>query len=321
MEILKAILFGIVEGVTEWLPISSTGHLILLNEWVKFNLDPAREAAFMEFYDIVIQLAAILAVVVIYWKVLWPFGIAKQNHGDGPRGSEEKNHEVRPHGSARSKKKNRDEQVWKLFGNVVVKQKIFWMWVKIVIACIPGVLYGLLLDELVEKVTAPYKAIIVAVMLILVGILFIIIETKHKGVRPKIKTIPDLTWQIALAIGFCQLIAAALPGTSRSGATIIAGLMLGLSRQVAANFTFFLAIPTMAGASLVKLLKFLGKGMSFTGPEITILIVTSVTAFLVSLVAIQFLTLYIGKNKDFKPFGWYRIVLGALVLLYFIVLK
>ena len=308
MEILKAILFGIVEGVTEWLPISSTGHLILLNEWVKFNLDPAREAAFMEFYDIVIQLAAILAVVVIYWKVLWPFGIAKKGL-------------AKPDAAAKSsKKKNRDEQVWKLFGNVVVKQKIFWMWVKIVIACIPGVLYGLLLDELVEKVTAPYKAIIVAVMLILVGILFIIIETKHKGVRPKIKTIPDLTWQIALAIGFCQLIAAALPGTSRSGATIIAGLMLGLSRQVAANFTFFLAIPTMAGASLVKLLKFLGKGMTFTGPELTILIVTSVTAFLVSLVAIQFLTLYIGKNKDFKPFGWYRIVLGALVLIYFIVL-
>ena len=309
MEILKAILFGIVEGVTEWLPISSTGHLILLNEWVKFNLDPAREAAFMEFYDIVIQLAAILAVVVIYWKVLWPFGIAKKGL-------------AKPDAAAKSsKKKNRDEQVWKLFGNVVVKQKIFWMWVKIVIACIPGVMYGLLLDELVEKVTAPYKAIIVAVMLILVGILFIIIETKHKGVRPKIKTIPDLTWQIALAIGFCQLIAAALPGTSRSGATIIAGLMLGLSRQVAANFTFFLAIPTMAGASLVKLLKFLGKGMTFTGPELTILIVTSVTAFLVSLVAIQFLTLYIGKNKDFKPFGWYRIVLGALVLLYFLVLK
>ncbi|MCR5127301.1 MAG: undecaprenyl-diphosphate phosphatase [Lachnospiraceae bacterium] len=309
MEILKAILFGIVEGVTEWLPISSTGHLILLNEWVKFNLDPAREAAFMEFYDIVIQLAAILAVVVIYWKVLWPFGIAKKGL-------------AKPDAAAKSsKKKNRDEQVWKLFGNVVVKQKIFWMWVKIVIACIPGVLYGLLLDELVEKVTAPYKAIIVAVMLILVGILFIIIETKHKGVRPKIKTIPDLTWQIALAIGFCQLIAAALPGTSRSGATIIAGLMLGLSRQVAANFTFFLAIPTMAGASLVKLLKFLGNGMTFTGPELTILIVTSVTAFLVSLVAIQFLTLYIGKNKDFKPFGWYRIVLGALVLIYFIVLK
>lgn len=309
MEILKAILFGIVEGVTEWLPISSTGHLILLNEWVKFNLDPAREAAFMEFYDIVIQLAAILAVVVIYWKVLWPFGIAKKG--------------LAKHDAAAksSKKKNRDEQVWKLFGNVVVKQKIFWMWVKIVIACIPGVLYGLLLDEPVEKVTAPYKAIIVAVMLILVGILFIIIETKHKGVRPKIKTIPDLTWQIALAIGFCQLIAAALPGTSRSGATIIAGLMLGLSRQVAANFTFFLAIPTMAGASLVKLLKFLGNGMTFTGPELTILIVTSVTAFLVSLVAIQFLTLYIGKNKDFKPFGWYRIVLGALVLLYFLVLK
>lgn len=306
MEILKAILFGIVEGVTEWLPISSTGHLILLNEWVKFHLDPEREAAFMEFYDIVIQLAAILAVVIIYWKVLWPFGIAKAGAASE---------------ASKGKKKSRDEQVWKLFGNVVVKQKIFWMWVKIVIACIPGVLYGLLLDELVENLTAPYKPIIVAVMLILVGILFIIIETKHKGVKPKIKTIPNLTWQIALAIGFCQLIAAALPGTSRSGATIIAGLMLGLSRQVAANFTFFLAIPTMAGASLVKLLKFLGAGMTFTGPELTILIVTSVTAFLVSLVAIQFLTLYIGKNKDFKPFGWYRIILGAVVLIYFVFMR
>ena len=306
MEILKAILFGIVEGITEWLPISSTGHLILLEQWVKFNLEPDRAAAFTEFYEIVIQLAAIMAVVVVYWKVLWPFGIAKAGADKAPVKSQ--------------KKQTRDEQVRKLVGNIVLKEKIFWMWVKIVIACIPGVLYGLFLDDLIETMTEPYKPIIVAVMLIVVGILFIIIETKHKGVKPKIKTIPDLTWQIALAIGFCQLIAAALPGTSRSGATIIAGLMLGLSRQVAANFTFFLAIPTMAGASLVKLLKFLGKGMTFTGPELTILIVTSITAFVVSLVAIQFLTLYIGKNKDFKPFGWYRIVLGALVLIYFFVL-
>ena len=306
MEILKAILFGIVEGITEWLPISSTGHLILLEQWVKFNLEPDRAAAFTEFYEIAIQLAAIMAVVVVYWKVLWPFGIAKAGADKAPVKSK--------------KKQTRDEQVRKLVGNIVLKEKIFWMWVKIVIACIPGVLYGLFLDDLIETMTEPYQPIIVAVMLIVVGILFIIIETKHKGVKPKIKTIPDLTWQIALAIGFCQLIAAALPGTSRSGATIIAGLMLGLSRQVAANFTFFLAIPTMAGASLVKLLKFLGKGMTFTGPELTILIVTSITAFVVSLVAIQFLTLYIGKNKDFKPFGWYRIVLGALVLIYFIVL-
>ena len=303
MEVLKAILFGIVEGVTEWLPISSTGHLILLKQWVQFDVTED----FMDFYKIVIQLAAIMAVVVIYWKVLWPFGIAKKGAA------------VEKTSAKGSKKKSRDEQVWKLFGNVVVKQKIFWMWVKIAIACIPGVLYGVFLDDIVERLTEPYEPIIVAVMLILVGALFIIIETKHKGVRPKIKTIPDLTWQIALAIGFCQLIAAALPGTSRSGATIIAGLMLGLSRQVAANFTFFLAIPTMAGASLVKLLKFLGKGMTFTGPELTILIVTSVTAFLVSLVAIQFLTLYIGKNKDFKPFGWYRIVLGVAVLAYFLI--
>ena len=306
MEILKAILFGIVEGVTEWLPISSTGHLILLDQWVKFNLEPDRAVAFTEFYEIVIQLAAIMAVVVVYWKVLWPFGIAKAGADKAPAKS--------------GKKKTRDEQVRKLVGNVVLKEKIFWMWVKIVIACIPGVLYGIFLDDLIETMTEPYKPIIVAVMLIVVGILFIIIETKHKGVRPKIKTIPDLTWQIALAIGFCQLIAAALPGTSRSGATIIAGLLLGLSRQVAANFTFFLAIPTMAGASLGKMLKYLGKGMVFNSTELTILIVTSVTAFLVSLVAIQFLTLYIGKNKDFKPFGWYRIVLGALVLIYFIVI-
>lgn len=307
MEVLKAILFGIVEGITEWLPISSTGHLILLDEWVKFNMEPERAAAFKDFYEIVIQLAAIMAVVVVYWKVLWPFGIAKAGADKVAAKS--------------SKKKTRDEQVRKLVGNVVLKEKIFTMWIKIVIACIPGVLYGILLDDIVEQLTDPYKPIIVAVMLILVGILFIIIETKHKGVRPKIKTIPDLTWQIALAIGFCQLIAAALPGTSRSGATIIAGLLLGLSRQVAANFTFFLAIPTMAGASLVKLIKYLGKGMVFNSSELMILIVSSVTAFLVSLVAIQFLTLYIGKNKDFKPFGWYRIVLGALVLLYFIVIK
>ena len=305
MEILKAILFGVVEGITEWLPISSTGHLILLNEWVKFNMEPDREAAFMELYEIVIQLAAILAVVVIYWKVLWPFGIAKAG--------------VAAATPAKSKKKSRDEQVWKLFGNVVVKQKIFFMWIKIAVACIPGVLYGIFLDDLIEDLTAPYKPWIVAVMLILVGILFIIIENKHKGVRPKIKTIPELTWQIALFIGFFQLIAAALPGTSRSGATILAGLLLGLSRQVAANFTFFLAIPTMFGASLVKLLKYMGNGFSLNSSALTILIGTSAAAFLVSLVAIQFLTLYIGKNKDFKPFGWYRIALGSIVLLYFII--
>ena len=282
MEILKAIIFGLVEGVTEWLPISSTGHLILLNEWLRFDLPADREAAFMEFYDVVIQLAAVMAVVIMYWKVLWPIG-----------------------------REGKDD------GKVVVKKKTLTLWLKIIIACIPGLIYGLLLDDMVEDLTAPYKTIIVAVMLILIGILFIIIENAHKDKRPKIKTMPDLDWRIALAIGFFQLIAAALPGSSRSGVTILAGLMMGLSRNVAASFTFFLAIPTMFGASLLKLIKYLKNGLAFSGGEIAILVVSCITAFVISLFAINFLTLYIGKNKDFKPFGVYRIVLGAIVLAYF----
>ncbi len=296
MEILKAILFGIVEGITEWLPVSSTGHLILLNEWVKFNLEPDREAAFMEMYDVVIQLGAILAVVLLSWKVIWPFGLAKKE--EGKKG-----------GSA----------YWKLAGPVVAKKKAVIMWLKIALACIPGVVYGFLLDDIVEEYTAPYKAYIVAVMLILVGILFIIVEKKHEDVRPKIKTIPDLTWQIALIIGIAQLVAAALPGTSRSGATILIGIMLGLSRNVATQFTFFLAIPTMFGASLIKFLKYMKGGMSMNGSETAILAVSFITAFIVSVFAVQFLTIYISKNKDFKPFGYYRIVLGTLVLAYFVI--
>lgn len=296
IEILKAILFGIVEGITEWLPVSSTGHLILLNEWVKFDLAPEREAAFMEMYDVVIQLGAILAVVLLSWKVIWPFGIDKKDES----------------------KKAKDDN-WKLFGSVIAKKKTIFMWLKIALACVPGVLYGFLLDDMVEELTAEYKPYIVAVMLILVGILFIIVENKNEDKRPKIKKIPDLTWQIALIIGIAQLIAAALPGTSRSGATILIGIMLGLSRNVATQFTFFLAIPTMFGASLIKFLKYMKDGMMLNGSEAVILGVSFFTAFIISVFTVQFLTIYISKNKGFKPFAYYRIVLGAVVLAYFVI--
>ncbi len=296
IEILKAILFGIVEGITEWLPVSSTGHLILLNEWVKFDLAPEREAAFMEMYDVVIQLGAILAVVLLSWKVIWPFGIDKKDES----------------------KKTKDDN-WKLFGSVIAKKKTIFMWLKIALACVPGLLYGFLLDDMVEELTAPYKPYIVAVMLILVGILFIIVENKNEDKRPKIKKIPDLTWQIALIIGIAQLIAAALPGTSRSGATILIGIMLGLSRNVATQFTFFLAIPTMFGASLIKFLKYMKDGMMMNGSEAVILGVSFFTAFIISVFTVQFLTIYISKNKGFKPFAYYRIVLGAVVLAYFVI--
>ena len=300
IEILKAILFGIVEGITEWIPVSSTGHLILLNEWVKFNLEPEREAAFMEMYDVVIQLGAILAVVLLSWKVIWPFGIAKKE------------------GEKKTSKKGSEES-WKLFGSVIAKKKTIFMWLKIALACVPGLLYGFLLDDMVEELTAEYKPYIVAVMLILVGILFIIIEKKNEDKRPKIKTIPELTWQIALIIGISQLVAAALPGTSRSGATILVGIMLGLSRSVATKFTFFLAIPTMFGASLIKFIKYMKDGMTMNGSEAAILGVSFFTAFIVSVFTVQFLTIYISKNKGFKPFGIYRIVLGAIVLAYFVI--
>ncbi|SHN88377.1 undecaprenyl-diphosphate phosphatase [Desulfitobacterium chlororespirans] len=268
VEIFKAILLGIVEGITEWLPISSTGHMILVDEFIKLNMS----AAFMEMFFVVIQLGAILAVVLLYWKKLNPFTFDR---------------------------------------GVSVKQETIEMWLKIIVSCIPAGVIGLLWDDVFNALFYNYQT--VAVMLIIFGILFIVIENYNKGKRPRVNHLSQITYTTAFMIGIFQLIAAIFPGTSRSGATIVGGLLLGVSRTVAAEFTFFLAIPVMFGASALKLLKF---GFNFTGPELMILLIGMVVAFIVSVISIKFLMGYIKKN-DFKIFGWYRIILGVIVLLYF----
>lgn len=273
-EILKAILFGIVEGITEWLPISSTGHMILLGEFVK--LDVSEE--FWEMFLVVIQLGAILAVVLLFWNQIFPFEIRRYDF----------------------KKK------------LFVKKDIFVLWFKILAACIPAAVIGLAFDDVFDALF--YNPWCVAVALIVFGVAFIIIEERNKKMRPRITSLEQITYKIALLIGVFQLIAAIFPGTSRSGATIVGALLLGVSRTVAAEFTFFLAIPVMLGASLLKIVKF---GFSFTGMELTILFVGMIVAFLVSVFVIRFLMGYIKKH-DFKVFGWYRIILGIVVLLYFI---
>lgn len=278
LEILKSILFGIVEGITEWLPISSTGHMILLDKFIKLDVSES----FMEMYLVVIQLGAILAVVLLFWNNIWPFCLPKNNDSgmDGVMG--------------------------------YVRKDRFIMWFKIAVACVPAVIIELALGDKLEEMFYNYQT--VAIMLIVVGIIFIFIENRNKGQEAKVTSIPGITYQTAFLIGVFQLVAAVFPGTSRSGATIIGGLVLGLSRTVAAEFTFYLAIPVMFGASLIKVLKF---GLSFTTGEAVLLIAGMATAFIVSLVVIKFLMGYIKKH-DFKIFGWYRIVLGVLVLGYFI---
>ncbi|WP_024859664.1 undecaprenyl-diphosphate phosphatase [Ruminococcus flavefaciens] len=277
-EIIKTIILGIVEGITEWLPISSTGHLILVGEFLK--LDQSDD--FKEMFDVVIQFGAILAVVVIFWKKLWPFG----------------------------KKDNAHPLNKSPFGQMI-KTDIFMMWFKVLAACIPAAVIGLLLDDWIDEHF--YNPWTVAVALIVFGIAFIVVENWNKGKNPKIKTISELTFNAAFIIGAFQLIAAVFPGTSRSGATIVGALLIGVSRTVAAEFTFYLAIPVMFGASLLKLVKF---GFDFTGSELAVLLIGCVVSFLVSIFVIKFLMDYIKKH-DFKVFGWYRIVLGILVLLYF----
>lgn len=260
MEFIKAIILGIVEGITEWLPISSTGHMILVDEFMKMDVS----AEFLEMFLVVIQLGAILAVVVIYFKTLLPT----------------------------------DKATW-------------IMWLKIVVACLPAAVIGLLFDDVFNALF--YNWYTVAIALIVFGIAFIVIENRNKEMQSKVTHIDDLTYKQALIIGLFQVIAAIFPGTSRSGATILGGLMIGVSRTVAAEFTFFLAIPVMFGASLLKLAKF---GFSFTAQEGMLLAVGMVVAFIVSIIAIKFLMGYIKKH-DFKVFGWYRIVLGIVVLAYF----
>ena len=278
IELLKAVLFGIVEGITEWLPISSTGHMILLNEFVALDVSDD----FYNMFQVVIQLGAILAVVVIFWKQIWPFG--KRNN----------------------KKPLSDSGVLSY-----VKLDILRLWFKILVACVPAAVIGLLFDETFEKWFYNYQ--VVSIALIVFGVAFIVIENRHKGKPAKVNSLNGITYRLALLIGVFQLIAAIFPGTSRSGATIVGALLLGVSRTVAAEFTFFLAIPVMFGASLLKLFQF---GIDFTMTEILILLTGMVVAFVVSILVIKFLMGYIKKH-DFKVFGWYRIVLGILVLAYF----
>ena len=294
IEFLKALFFGVVQGITEWLPISSTGHMILLDEFIK--LDVSDE--FMEMFRVVIQFGSILAVVVLFWKKLWPFGYTTK------------------HNSLSNKKKTLFVQSQKnkdimYMGNIVIKKNYFVMWFKILVACVPAGVIGILFDDELDRLFYNYK--VVSIMLILFGILFIAVEYFNENREAKINSIAEITYTTALIIGVFQLIAAAFPGTSRSGATIVGALLIGVSRTVAAEFTFFLAVPVMLGASLLKLLKF---GTDFTSSQVVILATGMITAFFVSLIVIKFLMGYIKKH-DFKVFGWYRIILGVLVIAYF----
>lgn len=292
VEWLKVLLLGIVEGITEWLPISSTGHLILVDEFVKLQ----QSEAFMEMFNVVIQLGAILAVVVLYWDKLWPFHLKKNASG--------RSWFVKQADSGILK------GVQTFCNNYCYMDKIV-LWFKIVFACIPAMVIGLPFDDWMEEHF--HNATVVALMLILYGIFFIIIENYNKKRTPRIDSLSELSFRDAFLIGVFQVLSL-IPGTSRSGSTIIGGILIGTSREIAAEFTFFLAIPVMFGASFIKLLKF---GLAFTGTELAVLIVGMVVAFVVSIFAIKFLMGYIKKH-DFKVFGWYRIILGIIVLAYFL---
>ncbi len=283
-EFIKSFILGIVEGITEWLPVSSTGHLILVDEFLQLKVSDNAEVndSFISMFNVVIQLGAIIAVVIIFWKKLFPFGRENNAHPLNNKG----------------------------FGSYI-KMDIMQMWFKVVVACLPAAVIGVLLDDWVDEHF--YNPWVVAVALIVFGIAFIVVENWNKNKKPKVNTINELTYKSALIIGAFQLIAALFPGTSRSGATIVGALLIGISRTVAAEFTFYLAVPVMFGASLLKLVKYDG---GFDGTQIGILAVGMITAFIVSIFVINFLMDYIKKH-DFKVFGWYRIVLGILVIAYF----
>ncbi len=295
IEWLKVILLGIVEGITEWLPISSTGHLILVDEFVKLNQSPA----FMEMFNVVIQLGAILAVVVLYWEKLWPFHTKKKATGSNWFQKTSQNSAVK--------------RIQNFCNNYCYMDKII-LWFKIVFACIPAMVVGLPLDDWMESHL--HNATVVSLALIVYGVVFIVIENYNKKRTPKMDTLEALSFKDAFLIGVFQVLSL-IPGTSRSGSTIIGGILIGTSRELAAEFTFFLAIPVMFGASLLKLLKF---GLAFTGVELAVLLIGMLVAFGVSIFAIKFLMGYIKKH-DFKVFGWYRIFLGIIVLLYFFAIK
>lgn len=275
-DIIKAIIYGIVEGITEWLPVSSTGHLILLEELLKMNVSEE----FWSLFLVVIQLGAILASVILFWNKIWPF-----------------------------------QKPDKAAGKSVFKKDTWMLLFKVGVACIPGVVFAVLgIDDICDLYF--YNGVGVSVALIAFGIIFILVENWNKKRTPKYNDLMDMTFQLALYIGLFQLLAAAFPGTSRSGATIIGALILGVSRTVASEFTFILAIPAMLGASLLELKDFLDMGMTMSSKEVAILLVGVAVAFVVSVVVIKFLMGYIKKH-DFKVFGWYRIILGIVVLGFF----
>ena len=277
-EIIKAIIYGIVEGVTEWLPISSTGHLILVEQLIPFK---GTSEDFFGMFDVVIQLGAILAVVLLFWKQIWPFALTKKERGEAN-------------------------------GFMSYMKKDIWMlWFKILVSCVPAAVIGILFDETFERLF--YNPVCIAIALVVFGVAFILIENWNKGRSHKVTSLSEITFQTAALIGCFQLIAAIFPGTSRSGATIVGALLIGVSRTVAAEYTFFLAIPVMFGASLLKVVKF---GFDFSGLELTLLLIGTLVSFVVSLFVLKFLMGYIKKH-DFKVFGWYRIVLGIVVLVFF----
>ena len=267
IEILKAIFLGIVEGITEWLPISSTGHMLLVDEFLTLNMSDS----FKEMFFVVIQLGAILAVVVMFWKKMFPFQFKDKS-------------------------------------KPIIKMDIFQLWLKVVVACIPGAIVTLLFDDYIEAHL--HTPTVIALALIIYGIAFIVIESWNKRRIPVVKNINEITYKTAFIIGLFQVLSI-IPGTSRSGSTIVGSLLIGVSRVAAAEFTFFLAVPVMFGLSAIKILKF---GFSFTAPELIILLVGTAVAFIVSIFIIKFLMGYVKKH-DFKVFGVYRIILGILVLL------
>lgn len=297
-EILKAIIFGIVEGITEWLPISSTGHMILLNEFLTLDVS----AQFWDMFLVVIQLGAILAVVVLFWNLIWPFARSSSEAVVAAEQNEKSGSLVK-------------REYWVL-GPVTVRMPVIINWCKIVVSCLPAIVFVVLgLDETCDRLF--YNPVCVAVALIVFGVAFILVENHNAAKQARVEQMRDITFQMAILIGLFQLLAAAFPGTSRSGATIIGALLIGVSRKAASEFTFILAIPVMLGASLLKLMDF---GLLLTGTEWAVLLSGMVSAFLVSVVVIKFLLGYIRKH-DFKVFGWYRIGLGVVVLLYFFLLK
>ena len=276
IEILKVIFLGIVEGITEWLPISSTGHMLLVDEFIKMNVS----SDFKEMFFVVIQLGAILAVVVMFWNKMWPFKRKDTEDGINKKGS-------------------------------ILKKDIWSLWFKVVVACIPGAVVTIAFDDFIEAHL--HTPTVIAITLIFYGIAFIIVERWNKTRTPKINTLSDITYKTAFIIGLFQVLSI-IPGTSRSGSTIIGSLLIGVSRVAAAEFTFFLAVPVMFGLSFIKLLKF---GLLFTVSELSILLVGMAVAFFVSLLVIKLLIGYI-KKQDLQIFGWYRIILGAVVLVYFL---